>query len=74
MTTISLTPVAELGTAELYFASGVPGFPAARSFSVKPWGDQPTPFLALECRDVVGLRFVAVGPQGLPLVRAALCR
>jgi flagellar assembly factor FliW len=63
MTAISLTPVPELGTAELYFASGMPGFPAARSFSVKPWGDQPTPFLVLECRDIIGLRFVAVGPQ-----------
>jgi len=62
MTTASVLSATDRDNAELHFASGVPGFPSARSFTVKPWGDEPTPFYVLECREVVGLRFVAVRP------------
>jgi flagellar assembly factor FliW len=47
---------------ELRFAAGVPGFPQARAFTLKSWGAEPSPFIVLECQDVIGLRFVAVGP------------
>jgi flagellar assembly factor FliW len=62
MTAISVLPQTDRDHAELHFAAGVPGFPLARSFSVKPWGTEPNPFFLLECHDVVGLRFVAVPP------------
>ncbi|MGH9104410.1 MAG: flagellar assembly protein FliW [Acidimicrobiales bacterium] len=52
----------DLTVPELRFAAGIPGFPEARQFSVKPWGDGPSPFLVLESREIAGLRFVAVGP------------
>jgi flagellar assembly factor FliW len=62
MTTISVLPSTDRGHAELHFAAGVPGFPLAKSFSVKPWGTELSPFFVLECHEVVGLRFVAVRP------------
>ena len=63
MTTTSLTPLPrDLATPELHFAAGVPGFPQARTFNLKPWAVEPSPFYVLECREVVGLRFVAVSP------------
>ena len=62
MTAISVLPSTDRGHAELHFAAGVPGFPSAKSFSVKPWGTEPSPFFVLECHEVVGLRFVAVRP------------
>ena len=62
MTAISVLPQTDRDHAELHFAAGVPGFPLAKSFSVKPWGTEPTPFYVLECHEVVGLRFVAVRP------------
>ena len=62
MTATSLMSATDRENAELHFAAGVPGFPLAKSFSVKPWGNEPTPFYVLECADVVGLRFVAVRP------------
>jgi flagellar assembly factor FliW len=62
MTAVSLMSPTDQENAELHFAAGVPGFPLAKSFRVKPWGDEPTPFYVLECHDVVGLRFVAVRP------------
>jgi flagellar assembly factor FliW len=62
MTAISVAPATDRDNAELHFAAGVPGFPLAKSFSVKPWGTEPSPFYVLECREVVGLRFVAVRP------------
>lgn len=48
--------------AELHFAAGIPGFPKARRFVVRPWGGDKSPFCVLDCRDVLGLRFVVVGP------------
>ncbi len=62
MTAISVLPSTDRGHDELHFAAGVPGFPLAKSFSVKPWGSEPSPFFVLECHEVVGLRFVAVRP------------
>ena len=62
MTAITVLPPTDQDHAELHFAAGVPGFPAARSFSVKPWGTKPSPFFLLECHEVIGLRFVAVPP------------
>ncbi|MGA3217479.1 MAG: flagellar assembly protein FliW [Acidimicrobiales bacterium] len=62
MTAISVLPQTDQDHAELHFAAGVPGFPLAKSFTVKPWGTEPSPFLVLECHEVVGLRFVAVRP------------
>jgi flagellar assembly factor FliW len=62
MTAIIVLPPTDQDHAELHFAAGVPGFPAARSFSAKPWGTEPSPFFLLECHEVIGLRFVAVPP------------
>ncbi|MGD0808781.1 MAG: flagellar assembly protein FliW [Acidimicrobiales bacterium] len=50
------------GAAALRFNSGVPGFPAAKAFSLRSWGSEESPFYVLECQDVIGLRFVVVGP------------
>lgn len=50
--------------ARLYFTAGMPGFPQAKEFSLRPWGNtDPTPFCVLECHDVAGLCFVAVDPS-----------
>ncbi|HTW09737.1 MAG TPA: flagellar assembly protein FliW [Acidimicrobiales bacterium] len=46
----------------LHFPAGIPGFAAAKHFSLRPWGDSPTPFQVLECREVPRLCFVAVDP------------
>ena len=64
MSTTSITPFpsSELAVSQLRFAAGIPGFPKARTFSVKQWGPEPSPFYVLECQDVAGLRFVVVGP------------
>jgi flagellar assembly factor FliW len=50
------------GAAVLRFGSGMPGFPAAKTFSLRSWGSEESPFYVLECQDVLGLRFVVVGP------------
>ncbi len=47
---------------ELHFAAGIPGFPEAKEFTVRPWGGDASPFCLLDCHEVIGLRFVAVGP------------
>jgi len=47
---------------ELYFSAGIPGFPSAKVFSLRPWGGEPTPFYVLESHNVQGLCFVAVSP------------
>ena len=60
-TTTSLRPPAP-GAAKLYFNAGIPGFPQAREFSLRPWGTGPTPFSVLESQDVAGLCFVTVDP------------
>lgn len=62
MTTLSTTPLPSLGTTGLHFAAGIPGFPQARDFKVSTWGGSPSPFLVLECTNLVGLRFVAADP------------
>ncbi len=51
------------GAAKLSFGSGMPGFPSARTFSLRSWGSEESPFYVLECQDVIGLRFVVVGPS-----------
>ncbi|MGC8625973.1 MAG: flagellar assembly protein FliW [Acidimicrobiales bacterium] len=57
------TAPGSVGISGLYFAGGIPGFPAARHFSLRRWGPEPaSPFWILDCQEVVGLRFVAVGP------------
>jgi hypothetical protein len=50
------------GAGHLYFKAGIPGFPRANSFSLRKWGQEPTPFLVLESQDIVGLCFVGVDP------------
>jgi flagellar assembly factor FliW len=50
------------GAATLVFNSGMPGFPNAKNFSLRSWGTETSPFYVLECQDVLGLRFVVVGP------------
>jgi flagellar assembly factor FliW len=52
----------QLAGGTLYFAAGIPGFPAARTFRAEPWGPQPNPFLVLASEQVAGLRFVVVPP------------
>jgi len=49
--------------ARLHFGAGLPGFPAAKSFTLAPWGSGPTPFYVLASQDLPGLRFVVVGPR-----------
>lgn len=64
MTTTAMTPNGSLTTSSsLKFSAGIPGFPRARTFALKPWGAEPTPFHVLECRDVPGLRFVVMSPD-----------
>lgn len=63
MNSTTMTPNASLGTSSsLRFSGGLPGFPGARTFSMKPWGEEPTPFYVLESAEVPGLRFVAMSP------------
>ncbi|HET9058562.1 MAG TPA: flagellar assembly protein FliW [Acidimicrobiales bacterium] len=63
MTTTAMTPNGSLATSSsLKFSAGIPGFAGARTFSMKPWGEEPTPFYVLECREVPGLRFVVMRP------------
>jgi flagellar assembly factor FliW len=50
------------GAGHLYFKAGIPGFPRANSFSLRKWGEEPTPFRVLESQDIVGLCFVTVDP------------
>lgn len=50
------------GAAELHFSAGIPGFPHAKAFSLRSWASEASPFYVLECQDVMGLRFVVVGP------------
>jgi flagellar assembly factor FliW len=52
----------DLGLSRLSFAAGIPGFPQAKSFALKPWGGERSPFCVLDCQDLLGLRFVAVDP------------
>lgn len=48
---------------ELHFATGVPGFPAARRFALVRFGDEDdTPFALLRSLDVEDLEFVVVHP------------
>jgi flagellar assembly factor FliW len=63
MTPLKTASRAALGCEDLHFAAGIPGFPQAKSFKVSPWGTGPTPFLVLECADILGLRFVAADPS-----------
>ncbi|HTV10789.1 MAG TPA: flagellar assembly protein FliW [Acidimicrobiales bacterium] len=49
--------------ARLHFGAGIPGFPHARVFSLRPWGTGPTPFYVMESTDLAGLCFVVVSPS-----------
>jgi flagellar assembly factor FliW len=51
------------GAATLLFNAGIPGFPQAKAFSLSSWAIEESPFYVLECQDVLGLRFVVVGPS-----------
>ncbi|HUC13800.1 MAG TPA: flagellar assembly protein FliW [Acidimicrobiales bacterium] len=51
------------GAAVLRFNAGMPGFPGAKTFSLRSWGTEESPFYVMECQDVIGLRFVVVGPE-----------
>jgi flagellar assembly factor FliW len=62
MTTMSISTRPSMATSALHFAAGVPGFPAARTFSVRTWGEEPSPFYVIDCAEVLGLRFVVVAP------------
>jgi flagellar assembly factor FliW len=45
------------------FVTAVPGFPEARSWSLRPWGDdEDSPFRVMASLDVEGLQFVVVPP------------
>lgn len=45
------------------FVTAVPGFPEARSWALRPWGDDDdSPFRVLSSLDVEGLEFVVVPP------------
>jgi len=60
--TASSLPARSPGPDKLCFNSGMPGFPNAKAFSFRSWGSGASPFCVLECQDVLGLRFVVVGP------------
>jgi flagellar assembly factor FliW len=64
MSITSTTPLeaAPPGVAKVYFGGGIPGFPQAKAFSLRPWGTGPGPFCVLESEDVRGLCFVVVDP------------
>ena len=39
------------GDSVIAFESGIPGFPAARHFTLVPWGTEDSPFSVLQCLD-----------------------
>ncbi|MEX2658113.1 MAG: flagellar assembly protein FliW [Acidimicrobiales bacterium] len=45
------------------FGDGLPGFPAARRFSLERWGGDDSPFSVLQSLDDEALRFVVVPPD-----------
>jgi flagellar assembly factor FliW len=47
---------------ELHVPSGIPGFPAARHFSVRPWAKEGGFFLVLQCSELEGVHFVVMDP------------
>jgi len=51
------------GLRELYFAAGLPGFPAVRRFGCARGGGPESPFLVLTGLDPVGVNFVVVPPD-----------
>lgn len=60
-TTAPLATPTDVG--ELRFDDGLPGFPAARRFTLARWGDHTSPFSVLQSLDDEALRFVVVPPE-----------
>lgn len=50
------------GLATLSFATGLPGFPAAREFVLEPLGTQLEPFCRMRCLDQPGVSFTVMPP------------
>ena len=48
--------------AELYFAAGLPGFPATRRFALVAWGDGESPFMLMSALDDAETGFVVISP------------
>ena len=47
---------------EIRFAAGLPGFPHAHAFQLKPWGPPGSPYLLLRAVDDPDVGFVVVPP------------
>ena len=47
---------------EIHFAAGLPGFPAARRFTLEPWGGPESPFMMMSAIDDPDVGFVVVAP------------
>ena len=54
---------APVDTAELFFESGLPGFPDAHRFTLVRWGDDDSPFSIMRSLEHDGLDFVVVPPM-----------
>lgn len=50
------------GPVVLSFATGLPGFPAARSFALETLGPQLEPFARLRCLELPGVAFTVMPP------------
>ena len=64
MSTTSITPFpsSELAVSQLRFAAGVPGFPKAKTFSVKQWGPSQARFTCSSARTWRGCVLSSSGP------------
>lgn len=47
---------------EIWFAAGLPGFPNAHRFQLRPWGPPGSPYLRLTATDDSNIGFVVVPP------------
>lgn len=50
------------GSAILSFSTGLPGFPAAKTFALEPLGPELEPFCRMRCLDQPGLAFTVMPP------------
>lgn len=60
MTTLDETRTA---APRLHFAAGIPAFPDARRFELRPWGDPEGPFSVMQSLDDDSLAFVVTHPS-----------
>ncbi len=58
----AVVPDALIGTADLHFAAGLPGFPEAHRFRVTSWGGDGSPFLLMSGLDDPEVGFVLISP------------